>query len=162
VVKFACLTGLRPIEACESVRLLNGAVDAPKYYNPSQRCLEHFRFPDIFIRRTKTAYLSIITKEQHAAIGILGCKTSTPTPTTIPTYTSIRFASTYRGLPFHMAYCRKIFASYLRQKGIEPEIVDLLQGRVGQSVLVRRYQSPDNRLKKRVLEAVSELQKQLN
>jgi hypothetical protein len=71
VIRFAVLTGLRPSEACESVRLLNsGQVtdhkntrrnisthveikipeDTSNYYNPEQQTLEHFRFPDIFIR----------------------------------------------------------------------------------------------------------------
>jgi intergrase/recombinase len=61
-----------------------------------------------------------------------------------------------------MNLCRKIFASYLRHKaGIEPEIVDMLQGRVSQSVLTRHYLVPDNRLKDRVLEAAEQLQKHL-
>ena len=60
-----------------------------------------------------------------------------------------------------MNLCRKIFASYLRRKGIEPEIVDLLQGRVSQSVLTRHYLAPSHDLKNRVLDAVAELQKQI-
>jgi intergrase/recombinase len=34
-----------------------------------------------------------------------------------------------------MAYCRKIFATYLRTHGIEQEIIDLLQGMAPRSVL---------------------------
>jgi intergrase/recombinase len=41
-----------------------------------------------------------------------------------------------------MAYCRKMFASHLRQSGIESEIVDLLQGRVPKAVFARRYYRP--------------------
>jgi intergrase/recombinase len=41
-----------------------------------------------------------------------------------------------------MRYCRKMFASYLRQGGIESEIVDLLQGRVPKSVFARHYFTP--------------------
>ena len=33
------------------------------YYNEAGQCLEHFRFPEIFIRRTKAANLSIVEKE---------------------------------------------------------------------------------------------------
>ena len=52
----------------------------------------------------------------------------------------------------------KVFASYLNQKaGIEPEVVDLLQGRVSQSVLTRHYLSPPQDLKNRVLAAVDGL-----
>jgi hypothetical protein len=35
----------------------------PNYYNPLQQTLEHFRFPDIFIRRTKAVYISIVNDE---------------------------------------------------------------------------------------------------
>jgi intergrase/recombinase len=60
-----------------------------------------------------------------------------------------------------MHLCRKIFASWLRQKGIEPEVVDLLQGRVSQSVLTRHYLAPSHDLKNKVLDVVAELQKNL-
>ena len=39
----------------------------------------------------------------------------------------------------NMYYCRKVFANYLCNKGIEPEIIDLLQGRVSSFVLVTHY-----------------------
>jgi hypothetical protein len=69
IIKFACLTGLRPSESCEAVRLLNsssrqGATSerrSPQYYNPETQTLEHFRFPDIFLRTTKKAFISFIT-----------------------------------------------------------------------------------------------------
>jgi hypothetical protein len=60
-----------------------------------------------------------------------------------------------------MRLCRKVFASWLIQSaGIDATTVDLLQGRVGQSVLVRHYQSPTASLRDKVLDAVSQLQKQ--
>ncbi len=43
----------------------------------------------------------------------------------------------------NMYYCRKVFATYLRNKGIEPEIIDLLQGRISSSVFVNHYYRPD-------------------
>ena len=42
-----------------------------------------------------------------------------------------------------MYYCRKVFATFLRNKGIEPEIIDLLQGRISRSVFVNHYYRPD-------------------
>lgn len=64
IIKFNCLTGLRPSEAIESVRLLNKRVILPiQYYNPERQTLEHFRFPQIFLRRTKSAYVSIVNRE---------------------------------------------------------------------------------------------------
>ena len=43
----------------------------------------------------------------------------------------------------NMAYCRKIFATYLRINGIEQEIIDLLQGRTPKSVFAKHYFRPD-------------------
>ena len=43
----------------------------------------------------------------------------------------------------NMYYCRKVFATYLRNKGIESEIIDLLQGRIISSVFVNHYYRPD-------------------
>jgi hypothetical protein len=81
IVKFGVLIGLRPSEVIESVRLLNNVdnitaniSDKIQYYNPERQCLEHFRFPNVFLRQTKKAYISFITHEQLSGIGIFGCK----------------------------------------------------------------------------------------
>lgn len=80
-----------------------------------------------------------------------------------PTYTTTRFASTYRGMDFHMSYCRKIFASYLRQHGgIESEIVDLLSGRVPRTVFARHYFTPSLDYRQKVLDALKQLQKMID
>jgi hypothetical protein len=154
IVKFACLVVLRASEVIESVRLLNNFSAAEKYFNPNRQCLEHFRFPEIFIRQTKKAYISFITKEQLSAIGILGCKTL---PTT--TLNAITLACRRKGIKMEMFLCRKIFASHLIQSGIDYNTVDLLSGRVPPSVLARHYQSPSNDLRNRVLSAVEGLQR---
>jgi intergrase/recombinase len=163
IIKFNCLTGLRPVEALESVRLLlltdrknhSGAWE-PQYYNESKQCLEHFRFPVIFIRHTKCAYISFITKEQLSPIGILDCKTP------IPTYEGLSYhVRRATGLSMRMSYCRKIFASYLRSEGIQPEFVDLLQGRVSTSILTRHYLVPDNSLRNNVLSVVEKLREKI-
>jgi hypothetical protein len=54
-IKFACLTGLRPSEALESVRLINDKEAFSKYYNSTRGALEHFKFPVLFLRSTKKA-----------------------------------------------------------------------------------------------------------
>jgi intergrase/recombinase len=43
----------------------------------------------------------------------------------------------------NMYYCRKVFATFLRNDVIEPEIIDLLQGRISSSVFVQHYYRPD-------------------
>ena len=44
---------------------------------------------------------------------------------------------------FYMSYCRKIFATFLRNEGVESELIDLLQGRIPNSIFVRHYYRPD-------------------
>jgi intergrase/recombinase len=46
-------------------------------------------------------------------------------------------AARKRGINCDIRPCRKVFASHLRQSGIESEIVDMLSGRVPRTVLVR-------------------------
>ncbi|HEU4443301.1 MAG TPA: hypothetical protein VFR94_01370 [Nitrososphaeraceae archaeon] len=62
---FCTLTGMRGSECIESVRLLNHHRKAGDkvYYNASAHALEHFRFPELFIRRTKAVYISVVNDE---------------------------------------------------------------------------------------------------
>jgi intergrase/recombinase len=60
-----------------------------------------------------------------------------------------------------MRLCRKIFASWLRKAGIEPEVVDMLQGRVPPSVLTRHYLVPDKYLKEDLLKVLKQLEQRL-
>ena len=153
VIKFACLTGLRPSEACEALRLLNSENLTEYYYNSERQCLEHFRHPEIFLRPTKKAYLSYLSTENYHYFTKVGPKT--------PTLAAISSACKRRKIQISMNLCRKIFASWLRKEGIQPEVVDLLQGRVSQSVLTRHYLVPSDSLKTDVLRALEKLQQQL-
>jgi intergrase/recombinase len=154
IIKFNVLTGLRPNEAIQSIRLLNRPdSQAISYYNLERQCLEHFRFPELFIRRTKAAYVSIIEREQ-----LLGLVQNIRK---IPTYEVLRFRCTRAGLSFHMGYCRKIYSSWLRQSGIPAEIVDLLSGRVPRSIFARHYFTPSEDYRVKVLQALEKLQRQL-
>lgn len=142
---FNSLNGLRPSEACESLRIIESNVD--EYLNKDNMVLEHFRFPDIFIRHTKNAYISIVS-EKIMEIASENNKI---------TYTSIKLATQRRGVEMHMNYCRKIFATYLRTKGIEQEVIDLLQGRIPKSIFVRHYYKPDYASFNRIRKILNEL-----
>lgn len=135
VIKFAVLTGLRPSEACESVRLLK--LEPTFYYNQVQEKLEHFKFPEIFLRSTKKAFISYLSTDNYQRIVSLGTKTPTPA------WNAIRLACRRRNINMKIRFCRKIFVSHLRQSGIQPEIVNLLQGRVDSGdILTRHYLVP--------------------
>jgi hypothetical protein len=57
ILFYCTLTGLRPDEACQSIRLVKENIN--HYLDRDKMILKHFEFPDIFIRRTKQAYVSI-------------------------------------------------------------------------------------------------------
>jgi integrase len=189
IIQFAVVTGLRASEVIEAARLLNSSGSDPHrkyyyssdtdpyreyyscvqdpgreklrsgsgtgeyyYYNPERQALEHFRFPEIFIRQTKKAYISFIT---------LDMLPSRIHDARIPSRIAITKACQRRHIKMDLHLCRKIFASWLRKEGVQPEIVDLLQGRVSQSILTRHYLAPSSDYKQQVLNALEKLQQQL-
>jgi intergrase/recombinase len=56
-----------------------------------------------------------------------------------------------------LKYCRKIYASFLRQQGVQPEIIDMLQGRIGKNIFLRHYLTPSSSYKTEVLQAIHDL-----
>jgi hypothetical protein len=58
ILLYNTLTGLRP-EACKSIILFQKQRD--NNLRKDLMVLEHFKYPDIFLRRTKKAYLGVIT-----------------------------------------------------------------------------------------------------
>jgi intergrase/recombinase len=96
--------------------------------------LEYFKYPEQFLRKTKHAFVSIVDD----SIIELAQNTSQRS------YNSTRMLLRKQGIEMYMAYCRKIFATYLRNNGIQPEMIDLLQGRVPKSVFMRHYYRPSD------------------
>ena len=159
IVRFACITGLRPSEAVESAKLVQDNDTFADYYDPSSMTLCHYKFKNQFLRATKKAYISYITLDNLQPIRLLEAKKDS---SSIPSQNAIRLAVKRKGLPMEMHLTRKIFASYLRNEGgIQSEAIDLLQGRVPPSVLTRHYLSPPQNLKDKVLDAVESLKRQL-
>jgi intergrase/recombinase len=131
ILLFDTLTGLRPDEACKSIILLKEK-GSEGYLNRDTMTLEHFRYPTIFIRRTKNVYISIMTDK---CLGLVGQSANCG-------YNALRLGLKRNGLRMNMAFCRKIFATHLRN-GIEQETIDLLQGRIPGTVFSRHYFRPD-------------------
>ena len=70
-LKFVLMSGLRKSEATNSFNLLTKLHDEEKlnnYYNEELRTIEHFRYPDLFFRRTRNVFISIIPKDMIAEI----------------------------------------------------------------------------------------------
>jgi intergrase/recombinase len=128
---YCTLTGLRPDEACQSIRLVKQNIN--NYLDKEKIILKYFEFPDIFIRKTKQAYISIANDLIIKIANDSGNHS----------YNALRCHLRRKNLQMNMNYCRKIFATYLRNNGIEQEIIDLLQGRIPKAVFVRHYYRPD-------------------
>jgi intergrase/recombinase len=152
-ILFCTLTGLRSTECLEAVKLLNKRELLPaQYYNPEQMILQHYRFPDIFIRRTKAVYISIASESIIAIARGIG-KT--------PTLNGLKMAIRHSYLSMQLKYCRKIYASWLHKCGISDSLIDMLQGRIGKNIFLRHYLTPSSDYKIKVLQALEHLQRQL-
>ena len=66
-------------------------------------------------------------------------------------------------LKMNMHYSRKIFSPYLRQyAGIESEIIDLLKGRIPNTVFTKHYFRPNlQQYNKWLLDALNKLKKEI-
>jgi len=146
---FDALTGLRPSEACKSINLLinlNRRDELDRYFNNELSMLEHFKYP-MFLRGTKNCYISFVPKE---AINLVFKAVDGEIKRT-----ALISALRKRDLRCQMIQLRKLYATTLREKGIPQEIIDLLQGRIGQSVFMRHYYKPYlNEVKTKVLKAI--------
>ena len=114
--------------------------------------LQHFKYPKLFLRRTKNVYISFIDKELVQTV-------SKFQPTTI---NAVHMALKRNDcVPMQVKNLRKCYATMMRKR-VEREMVDLLQGRVDGSVFVQHYYRPLMlELKKKVLSAIDPLQKKL-
>lgn len=105
------------------------------YWNREKGILEHYKFPNEFIRRTKKVFITVVDKS------LIELAKSCPVNIS---YNSLKLMLKRKGLDMNMYYCRKVFATYLRDEGVAPEIIDLLQERISSSVFVRHYYRPDS------------------
>ena len=144
----ATMLGLRADEVCKAISFLKQ--DVQDYYNAKLGILEHYKHKALFIRRTKKAYISLVD-DDLLALAKQSCDS----------YQAIRSFLKRRKVPMNMKYCRKIFGTYLRQNGIESEFIDVLQGRVPQSVFARHYYRPDQATIDKARKLIGELKTRL-
>ena len=149
ILIYCALTGLRADEACKSVSLVKSNLN--NYLNKETMILEHFKYPNIFIRRTKQAFFSIANDD------ILNLAKNSNDYS----YNALRCYLKRKNIPMNMNYFRKIFATFMRNNGIEQEIIDLLQGRIPKAVFVRHYYRPDSERFDKVRELFDNLYNQI-
>jgi intergrase/recombinase len=149
-LKYLLLSGLRKSEAITSFNMIVelGRERLSEYYDSSLSCLCHFKYP-IFLRKSKNIYVSPITTELLNQIA--GSKTVS--------YSTIRKKLNNNRMKLRLKECRSYYATYLRNKGIMAESIDLVQGRVGKSVFVQHYLKLNlAELSKQILAVIKELE----
>jgi intergrase/recombinase len=156
-LKFAQVSGLRTSEAIESFNLiikLNHEGKLEEYFNRSLSTLEHFAYPKTFLRQTKNAFVSIVSEDLVKKV----CKCKPVT------YNSVKMKLQRKSLPMQFDELRDYFGSFMVQhSNLIREEVDLLQGRIGESIFTRHYFSPSfKELRDRTLKAIEKLRTQTN
>ena len=137
VLVFTALTGLRPTEACNSCKLIvefEEKNQLHEYLNTELMMLQHFRYKDIFLRKSKNAYIGFVSKE------LLDLVLETKP---IIRYTALTSAIRKKGLRIRIKELRKLYATLLRENEHLPkEAIDVLEGRVSESIFLRFYYKP--------------------
>jgi hypothetical protein len=131
-LRFNLLTGLRKQESINSFNLiiqLSQQNKLSEYYNAEIGILEHFKYADLFFRKTKMVYISIVNKD---LISEIAC--SQPV-----SYSAMRKRLYRKKLNLRIKELRSYYATYLREHGVLAEYIDLLQGRIPKSVFARHY-----------------------
>ena len=116
-----------------------------EYYNRELQNLEHFKNPETFLRGKKNLFFSFIPTEFVESIQ--ECKPQS--------YESLRHRLKRRGYPLRLKELRDYFATFMVHNGLIREEVDLLQGRIGKSIFMKNYFTPDiENLRDKTLNAV--------
>ena len=100
------------------------------------------------MRRTKNAYISFVPeKPSFQPIYKGGCRV---------TVARLKKALKRAGLPNSLMSIRKLHATVLRDAGVAGEVVDLLHGRITESIFLRHYYRPDilHEIREKVLKAI--------
>jgi intergrase/recombinase len=148
---FMTATGLRFDEAVQSYNLiikLSKEGKLKEYFNDETETLEHFRFKEVFIRRTKKAFISFIHKEQVQKI----------TENKPLNLFSVQSKVRRRCKRLAFGDIREVHAT-LSTKHLKESEIDFLHGRVSTSVFMRNYFNPAliSDLKERVFKTIDEL-----
>ena len=152
---FTVLTGLRPGEAVDSCKLIVKLEEENKldqYLDLNLLMLKHFKYKDVFLRRSKNAYISFISEELLNLV--LEVKP-------IISYSTLHTKLRRLGYRNKTKMLRKLHATTLRNF-VPHEIVDLLQGRISQSIFLRFYYKPFLQdIRTKTIKGIAPLQQEL-
>ena len=133
--KFLLHSGLRTSEAINSFNLiieLNRENKLSEYYDSGLQVLCHFKYPKLFIRRTKNCYITFMQPESLKQIA----------ESESVTYSMIRKRLERKNIHLRFNELRDKFGTYLLNHGILEAEINLCQGRIPVDIFIRHYWSP--------------------
>ena len=133
VFSFQLLTGMRTGEAINSLNLI-AEHGLDNYLDKERLVLQHFKFRQIFLRRTKKVFFSVVTEDMVKALASWNVKVN---------YVCLAKRLEYKGLAVRTYDCRKLWGTRMREQGIPTEIIDMCQGRIATSLFQKHYFRPD-------------------
>ena len=155
-LKFIAYSGLRAIS--EGIKSFNMIIELNKqnklneYYNEDLSTLEHYKYKQ-FLRNSKNVFISILPKE-------LITQVSNSQPVS---YSMIRKRLNKHNFKLRIKELRSFYASYMIKHGLSEIETDILQGRVGKSILIRHYfKANPKELSNKVLAILKDLENSVN
>jgi len=152
------VSGMRFNEAIASYNLIIEMARQKRlneYYNEEKETLEHYKFKDIFLRRSKKVFVSFVPKMLIEKIRL-----NEPLPNS---RYAIEQRIRKRGLPLKFSDVREANATFLT-KYLRREEIDFIQGRVSSNVFMEHYFNPSliTDLKERVFKAIAEIETKIS
>ncbi|NLB55639.1 MAG: hypothetical protein GX811_07735 [Lentisphaerae bacterium] len=150
-LRFMLLSGVRAMEGIKSFNLIVnlGSSYSQEYYNEKTLFLEHFRYPKLFLRNSKNVYVSAVPRELIERIS----------RSSVVSYNAVDKKLNKANLNMRLKQLRSFYATKMREQGLLPEQIDLLQGRMGKSIFLHHYFKADPLpLNKKVLELLPTIQ----
>ena len=155
-VMYGFLSGMRRSEVLQSFNMvirLTHAGRLSEYYNAELQTLEHYKYPKTFLRGKKNVFFTFMPNEIIQKVQ--RCRTVS--------LSSFKRRRLKHALPAHFNELRDYFATFMVQHGLMQQEVDILQGRIGRSMFMKHYFSPDiNSLRERTLQAVNQMLSQIS
>lgn len=147
------VTGLRLSEAVNSYNLqidLHEHGKLGSYFKAEASTLEHFRFKELFLRKSKKAFVSFVPCELVGEIAQLQPYVSTD---------AVSKRLSKQGLPLRFSDIREAHGTFMIQY-LKKEEIDFLHGRVTNGVFMQHYFNPAliSDLRERVFKGIAEIQ----
>jgi len=151
-VEFMAITGLRLVEAVKSFNLIIDLARQGRisdYYDADLNALQHYKFSDLFIRKTKKAFVSFVPKD---LIERIAENEKIASPNAV-----LKTLQRY-GIHCRFGDIREAHGSVMT-KYLSRSEIDFLHGRIGTSVFMQHYFNPAllSDLKERVFKGITEI-----